>query len=61
MVVADGRRCKQVMQKIAINDALVAVLLRTKKVDAGMSEQQAEAMREVHELFGLCLPRHPLL
>jgi len=49
------------MQKIAINDALVAVLLRTKKVDAGMSEQQAEAMREVHELFGLCLPRHPLL
>jgi len=33
------------MQKIAINDALVAVLLRTKKVDAGMSEQQAEAMR----------------
>jgi hypothetical protein len=41
LVAANGG-CKQVLQKIAINGALVAVLWRTEKVDAGMSAQQAE-------------------
>jgi hypothetical protein len=37
-----GGGCIQVLRKIAMNGALVAVLWRTEKVDAGMSEQQAE-------------------